>query len=163
MGQSSTSSAISRASFFCGKQRNHFGQSQIIQPFLLAIPYPSINTGVFADKVHDTKLTDLKDIWAFFWGISVFSSKKGYQHFSGHRHVHVNFWWLWKSSCQNKHKVFFWLLLHNRLSTRNILRRKSMHLPSYNCVLCSSGIEETLSHQILLLIPYINNYSSFSI
>ena len=26
------------------------------------------------------------------------------------------FKWLWKSSCQNKHKVFFWLLLKDRLA-----------------------------------------------
>jgi hypothetical protein len=36
--------------------------------------------------------------------------------------------WLWASSCQLKHKVFFCLLLKNRLNTRNLLRRKNMAL-----------------------------------
>jgi len=41
---------------------------------------------------------------------------------------------------------FFWLLLKNRLSTRNILRHKTMVLDSYECEMCSSGVEETLEH-----------------
>jgi len=46
---------------------------------------------------------------------------------SGSAGVHPVFRWIWKSSCQHKHKVFFWLLAQDRLSTRNILRRKNMH------------------------------------
>lgn len=63
------------------------------------------------------------------------------------------FKWLWKSSCQNKHKVFFWLLLKDRLSTRNLLRRKTMVLDSYECELCNSRQEETLEH-LFLRCPY---------
>lgn len=32
--------------------------------------------------------------------------------------AHPAFGWLWKSWCLNKHKIFFWLLLKNRISTR---------------------------------------------
>lgn len=76
------------------------------------------------------------------------AQKKAYKHLSGYRQVHPSFRWLWASSYQNKHKVF-WLLLHDRLSTREILRRKSMNLPSYNCVLCNQGCEESLEHLFL--------------
>jgi hypothetical protein len=31
------------------------------------------------------------------------------------------FRWLWKTCCQNKRKIFFWLLLKDRLSTRQLL------------------------------------------
>jgi hypothetical protein len=41
---------------------------------------------------------------------------------------------------------FFWLLLKDRLGTRNTLRRRNQGLPYYNCVLCSAQVEETLSH-----------------
>jgi len=41
---------------------------------------------------------------------------------------------------------FFWLLLRDRLNTRNILKRKDMHLDDYNCVLCNLGCEETSFH-----------------
>jgi hypothetical protein len=55
---------------------------------------------------------------------------------------------LWKSRCQGKHKVFLWLLLNDRLNTRNLLRRKRFNIPSVNCVLCSHGMEETIKHFI---------------
>jgi hypothetical protein len=89
------------------------------------------------------------DIWTYIWGSPWFSSSKTYTHLIGHREVHPAFRWLWKSAPQKKHKVFFWLLLHDRLSTRNILRRKNMVLPSYSCVLCSLQLEETLEHLFL--------------
>jgi hypothetical protein len=59
------------------------------------------------------------------------------------------FKWLWKSKCQPKHKVFFWLLLKDRLNTRNILKRKNMQLDSFDCVICNSLLEETAGHLFL--------------
>jgi hypothetical protein len=59
------------------------------------------------------------------------------------------FKWLWKSSVQKRHKVFFWLLLKDRLSTRNILRRRNQVIPLYECVLCNLHAEETLEHLFL--------------
>lgn len=53
---------------------------------------------------------------------------------------------MWNSSCRGKHKFFFWLLLNDRLNKRNLLRRKTMHLGSYPCVLCNTNQEETLLH-----------------
>ena len=44
---------------------------------------------------------------------------------------------------------FFWLLSKDRLSTRNILKRKNFHLLSSNCVLCADNTEETLEHLFL--------------
>jgi hypothetical protein len=89
------------------------------------------------------------DIWTYVWGSPWFSAAKVYTPLIGHRTVHPAFCWLWKSAAQNKHKVFFWLLLHDRLSTRNMLRRKNMALPSFECVLCSLHVEETLEHLFL--------------
>ena len=57
------------------------------------------------------------------------AQKKAYKHLSGYRQVHPSFRWLWASSYQNKHKVFFWLLLKDRLNIQNLLRRK--HWRSY--------------------------------
>jgi len=54
--------------------------------------------------------------------------------------------WLCGSSNLGKHKFFFWLLLRDRLNTRNLLRRKNMHLDDYNCVLCNTDHEETNFH-----------------
>ena len=57
--------------------------------------------------------------------------------------------WLWRSYCHNKHKVFFWLLIKDRLSTRELLRRKNMDLQDYNCILCNGSTEDSLLHLFL--------------
>jgi hypothetical protein len=46
------------------------------------------------------------------------------------------------------HNAFFWLLLKDRLCTRNILRKNRV-LPSYDCVLFQQQLEETLQHLFL--------------
>jgi hypothetical protein len=45
--------------------------------------------------------------------------------------------------------VSFWLLLKDRSSKRNILRRKSKFLESYSCVLYQNDVEETRDHLFL--------------
>ena len=85
-----------------------------------------------------------KDTWTYIWGTPFFSTSKAYKHLTGYMPVHSFFKKLWKSSCQNKYKFFFWLL-RNRLSTGE-LRRRNMHLPSYDCVCCNLETEESLTH-----------------
>lgn len=92
-------------------------------------------------------LTEQEDTWTPHWGKS--SAAKTYRYLIGHRHTPQIFKWLWKCFCQPKHKVFFWLVLKDRLSTRNVLRRKHMDLDSYTCVLCQSLAEETCEHLFL--------------
>jgi hypothetical protein len=49
-----------------------------------------------------------------------------------------------------KKKDLFWLLLRDRLSTREILRRRNMFLEDYNCVFCASmPVEESVTHLFL--------------
>jgi hypothetical protein len=55
----------------------------------------------------------------------------------GHSEVHAAYSWIWKSCCQLKHKIFLWLLLKDRLSTRDLLRRRNMILDDYTCVVLS--------------------------
>ena len=43
-------------------------------------------------------------------------------------------------------KCYFGLLLKDRLSTREMLRRRNMELPDYNCVCCLQMVEESLTH-----------------
>jgi hypothetical protein len=64
----------------------------------------------------------------------------------GNQWTHPIFSWLWKSKCQPKHKVFFWLLLKDRLNTRAFLRQRSMFLESYSCDNCILQVEETTIH-----------------
>jgi hypothetical protein len=76
------------------------------------------------------------DSWSYIWGNRQYSSAKAYKHLSGSQPVHPALKWIWRSTCQMKHKVFFWLFLMDRLNTRGLLRRKSMHLESYTCEMC---------------------------
>lgn len=81
-----------------------------------------------------------------FLGPSRFSSCKAYNILIGHTKASPLFTWLWASNNLGKHKFFFWLLIRDRLNTRNLLRRKNMELEDYNCVLCNTGHEETSWH-----------------
>jgi hypothetical protein len=97
---------------------------------------------VLAGDLNDMLDTDANDVWSYIWGSPIYSSVRAYKQLIGSRQVHPCYSWLWKASAENKHKVFFWLLLKDRLSTQNILRRKNRVLPSYNCVLCNQQVEE---------------------
>jgi hypothetical protein len=72
------------------------------------------------------------DTWSYIWGIDKFSTTNAYKFMMGVQHAPKFFTWIWESSCQPKHKFFFWLLLHDRLNTRNLLRRKNCNLQSYD-------------------------------
>jgi hypothetical protein len=86
------------------------------------------------------------DVWSYIWNSGIFTSSKACLNQVGTRQVHAAFKWLWKSSCQPKQKFFFWLLLQDRLSTHDILKRRNMELQCYDCVLCHLGTEESLMH-----------------
>jgi len=92
-------------------------------------------------------LSDQCDVWTCDWG--QFSASKAYKFLMGHNQIPRAFFWLWETFCQPKHKVFFWLLMKDRLSTMNILRRKNMNLESSDCALCQLNTEETMEHLFL--------------
>ena len=66
----------------------------------------------------------------------------------GIKQVPPHFNWIWNSSSHPKHKMFFWMLLHDRYNTRNLLRRKNFVLEEYNCVVRGCPQEETLHHLV---------------
>lgn len=91
------------------------------------------------------QLQPVLDNWSYIWDSS-YSSDKAYRQLIGHHQIHRCYFWLWHSACQNKRKFFFWLLLKDRLSTRQLLRRKNMFLDDYNCVFCIYAVEEDWLH-----------------
>lgn len=58
------------------------------------------------------------------------------------------FGWIWKSKCTMKWKMFCWLLLADRLNSRNMLRRRHFMIANdgYTCLLCASPPKETVEH-----------------
>lgn len=85
------------------------------------------------------------DTWTYDSG-PTFSSKRAYKHLQGHKEASPIFKWIWEGNNLGKHKFFAWLLVKDRLSTRNVLKRKKMQLSDYSCVLCPNGVEETCFH-----------------
>jgi hypothetical protein len=111
---------------------------------------------ILSDTLQNLQLNDTFDQWSYLWGSSLFSSSRAYRSLIGHRQVHRVFKWLWKSSCQNKRKFFFWLILQDRLNTRAMLQRCHMHLPDYSCVLCNLNVQEDVAH-LLFQCPFSLN------
>jgi hypothetical protein len=86
------------------------------------------------------------DIWTYNWGDSYLPSK---QYALAHAHLVVLavFKWLWKSSCMMKNKVFAWLLLNDRLNTRDLLIRRNWKVTEdKHCVLCPIRAYEDRLH-----------------
>jgi hypothetical protein len=87
------------------------------------------------------------DSWSFIWNSSTYSVKKFYRQQFLSLQPPKPLRWIWQSKCMPKIKFFAWLLLNDRLNTRNILRSHNKHLKEgYNCVLCHENVEETAYH-----------------
>lgn len=128
---------------FCKKNKSIsiskvFSLMSILEMFnlpLSQIAYDQVQT--IQQLMVTASLKDNVDIWAYTGGSTEFSLARMYRLIVGHHQPDQAFRWVWKSFYQPKHKVFYWLLMKDRLSTRNILRRKNMHLESYNYELCN--------------------------
>jgi hypothetical protein len=130
--------------------KNASSASSIVSLFNLPLSIEAFQQFQQIENIfQNLQLDGVKDVWLYIWGSSIFTSKRAYRHLIGTCSAHPIFKWIRKSSNQHKHKVLFWLLSRDRLSTCNILKRKHFHLPSYDCVLCSVNTEETLVHLFL--------------
>jgi hypothetical protein len=91
---------------------------------------------------------EINNSWTYIWGSTLCSSSKTYRALTGHSQVEPIFIWLWKTSCQGKHKIFFWLILKDKWSTRDMIKRRGMNLDDSQCVLCQQSVYETVMHLI---------------
>jgi hypothetical protein len=86
------------------------------------------------------------DKWTYCWG-SDYTSAKFYYHIHKHMKVPKVYEWIWKSSCMMKIKVFAWLLLVDRLNTKDLLKRRHWHVTDiYHYELCPLHIHEDRIH-----------------
>lgn len=100
------------------------GLDQLFHLPLSAEAHSQIND--FLRILEDCANLGTQDIWGYIWGTNKYAASKGYRQLSGTRVPHILFPKLWKSAVQNKHKVFFWLLLKDRIGTRGLLQRRNM-------------------------------------
>ena len=75
-----------------------------------------------------------------------FSSIRVYQWMHKGNEAHSFFKKIWKSATMLRYKIFIWLLFYDRVNTRNLLQRKSFHLPSYRCEMCDLNCVEIVLH-----------------
>jgi hypothetical protein len=70
--------------------------------------------------------------------------------------------WIWQGCCQQKHKVFFWLKVHERVNTREMLQRKNFVWISIAalCVTMMSWNLETICSSVAPLLSYVDNISA---
>ena len=78
------------------------------------------------------------DVWVCELGR--YSSKKYYNHCFKQVKADEAFGWLWKAKCPIKFKMFGWLLMVDRLNTRNMLKRRHFAVAggNYTCMLCQN-------------------------
>jgi len=91
--------------------------------------------------------TELNDEWSYIWGGGRYSASKFYRHSFIAVITPKPLKWIWKSKCVPKIKFFSWLLLKDKLNTRNMLRRRRKFLEEgYSCPVCLLDVEETRDH-----------------
>jgi hypothetical protein len=62
-------------------------------------------------------------------------------------HDHLPSKMMWKSKCMIKHKFFAWLILHDRINTKDMIIQRHWRVTDNNdCVLCHQHVLEDWKH-----------------
>jgi hypothetical protein len=97
--------------------------------------------------IQDYALSEEIDQRIFCWGNNTFAAAKLYKLAFQPVQIPVTFSWVWKSKVTPRVKFFAWLVLLDRLNTKNMLSRRRFNVqPNTLCVLCGQGLEETIEH-----------------
>ena len=105
----------------------------------------------FNDYIH-SQMQNLQgnDVWTYSWGNAIYSSQKLYKKAFTSITPPDPFRWIWRTKLSKKIKVFIWLLLRDRINSRNLLKRKHFidENEEANCVMCHPAPEETTYHLV---------------
>jgi hypothetical protein len=105
-----------------------------------------------------------KDTWHLIWGQRRFLSSHFYRYQFRELRPSRAILDIWKTKCIPRIKFFSWLLLNDRLNTRNILRRRRKVLDEgYNCVMCHNSEEETDAHLLFSCPAAVNRWFTLGI
>ena len=88
----------------------------------------------------------VKDVWKWPSKTGDYQSKIYYLSCFSDNVVDPIFKWIWKCSCTLKFKVFGWLLLMDRLNTRDMMQRRHWIIQDDTCVLCHLASHEDRAH-----------------
>ena len=92
--------------------------------------------------------TQIPDYWSWTPGKGVFSAKSYYSVMHSHMATDTPTRWIWESKATMKIKVFAWLMLNDRLNTRDLLVRRHWRSPQEDntCPLCFAHAHEDRDH-----------------
>lgn len=95
----------------------------------------------------DINLNDQPDSWIYKFNKGNYTPKSFYGlHFAAVPN-HGPSKLIWKSKCMSKHKVFAWLVLHDRINTKDMMLRRQWKVTDNNdCVLCHAHVLEDRNH-----------------
>jgi hypothetical protein len=88
-----------------------------------------------------------KDVWKTQWKDGVYTASKYYHYMFRDQHASPILARIWKSKCILRIKFFAWLLINDRLNTRDMLRRRQCNVTNvYDYVLCPTHAVEDWMH-----------------
>lgn len=97
--------------------------------------------------IQSFELTDEANIRVFCWGNSLYKAASLYKLAFLTMQSPPTFRLVWKSKVTPRIKFFAWLILLDRLNTKNMLARRNFNVqPNSLCVLCYDGKEETIDY-----------------
>lgn len=103
--------------------------------------------GLLANFNRD-RVQDKNDIWSWSNSDKSYTAKRYYEMMI-HSPITPNslLMWIWKSCCTLKIKVFAWMLIMDRLKTKDMLERRHWNITDeHNCILCPSHSREDRNH-----------------
>lgn len=99
--------------------------------------------------LEELELNDNSDLWHFPLGAASYKVATAYRLLSGSYNPLPAIKWIWKTCCQLKHNIFYWLMANDRLNTRALLLRKHFFIQDYTSVMCGLQVLETRDHLFL--------------
>lgn len=88
-----------------------------------------------------------RDCWTTVWKDGTYSSSLYYKHCFREVVASPIYAWIWKSKVLLRIKVFAWLMVSDRLNTREMIKRRNWKLEGTDhCVLCPTQTTETWMH-----------------
>ena len=87
------------------------------------------------------------DEWILCWGDVDFKPQKFYKYMFRNVLTPTCITSIWKSKCIMRHKVFAWLMLNDRVNTRDLLLRRHFNIgEDHNCLVCDMEVLERNTH-----------------
>ena len=97
--------------------------------------------------VSCSREVEQKDTWFWQGTCNAFKPKLFYSFMHSNMSFNPLLLWIWKSSYTMKIKVFAWMLIMDRLNTKDMVERRHWHLDDgVNCLLCPLRTRETRNH-----------------